>query len=53
MVYLIWIVHQNFYNIGKSLKIQNLFFIILIFLSKDHQLAYFNMLVPVVTLAIW
>jgi hypothetical protein len=47
MIYLIWQVHPKIYNIGKILKlflktISNYFY----FLSNDHQLAYFNMLVP-------
>jgi hypothetical protein len=56
MVYLIWIVHPKIYNIGKSLKIQKFkiyFPFIFIFLNKDHQLTYFNMLVLIITLTIW
>jgi hypothetical protein len=46
MVYFNIVIHPIIYNIGKKPKIQNLFFTYFYFLSKDHQLVYFNMLVP-------
>jgi hypothetical protein len=40
------VIHPKFYNIGKKPKIQNLLSTYFYFLSNDHQLVYFNMLVP-------
>jgi hypothetical protein len=48
LVYLIQQVHPKFYNIGKRFEIEktNLLSTSSFFLNKDHQLAYFNILVP-------
>jgi len=36
------VIHPKNYNIGKKPKIQNLLSTYFYFLSKDHQLVYFN-----------
>jgi len=47
MVYSIWLINPKFYNTSKKLKINNLLSTsYFYFLSKDHQLAYFSMLMP-------